>query len=151
VYRSKTEAMFALILDASARLQKDIQIHFYEPTFLKTDGGYVPDFMIIRLVPTTYGYDDFFTATTVCEVKPSMPSDSYFNYLQNIYKNYSIIDSNYHINFYSLFVFNPYRRICLYSIFDYDTLTINKEMETPKWFKDEYFDFALNYRFDLKR
>jgi len=49
VYRSKTEAMFALILDTSARLQKDIQIHFYEPTFLKTGGGYVPDFMIVRL------------------------------------------------------------------------------------------------------
>lgn len=145
VYKSKTEAMFALIKRES---YKELGRRFrlkYENKKYKTPDGYIPDFVTDEI-------DEPFLAdfTTLIEVKPKRPTMAYINYLEKQFTWLKEKDWFESISFYILFVCNPYDRTFEYIMFDTELCKFIIEYETPLWFKEEWFDLALNYRFDLE-
>ena len=84
---------------------------------------------------------------SIIELKPSIPTDSYLKHLTKQFNWIKYNDKFYFIDRYCLIIFNPYNRIYKEAIYISD----NDWMDffTPDWFKDEYFDIVLKYRFDL--
>ena len=139
-FRSKTEAMFALILDKS---QGQYSRWTYEEQRFKTPSNYVPDFV------RYYGVEAFLSDfISVIELKPSIPTQTYIEHLEKQFNWLKANDKFEFINWYCLCIFNPYDRICEQVILEDGKLLV-ENLERPAWFKDEYFDMVLNYRFDL--
>lgn len=141
VFKSKTEAMFALILDA--KLNKNSR-WIYEDSRYKTPYNYIPDFA------EHFGVEAFLSDfISLIEIKPAMPNKTYIEYLQKQFQWIKANDKFHFINWYCLTIFNPYKRTIESVLMD-DNGNINiNDLEKPAWFKDDYFDLALTYRFDL--
>ena len=145
VYKSKTEAMFACLIDVNQK-EKNQRVRLrYEPEIYKTPGGYIPDFVLDQISEPFLC--DF---TTLIELKPSMPTQAYINYLDKQFKWIRNKDYFQAISFYAMYVFNPYDHIFQYILFDKEYIPTIEEFETPAWFKDYYFNEVLKYRFDLQ-
>lgn len=145
LYRSKTEAMFAFIIDQSFKEKGQRYRLIYEPEKYKTPNDYIPDFEL------TYVEEPFLADfTSLYEVKPARPTQAYINHLEKQFQWIKAKDHFESVSFYCLYVFNPYNRIFEYILFDFETSPIVDDFEQPLWFKEHWFDLALKYRFDLE-
>jgi len=145
-YRSKTEAMFALIIRQKYLENCHRFRLIYEPEKFKTPYGYIPDFKEVYVEEPFLS--DFIT---LYEVKPDFPNKTYIQYLEKQFRWIKEKDYFGFISFYCLYIFNPYKRIFEYILFDFEETPKIEDFERPLWFKDEWFDLALNYRFDLEQ
>lgn len=143
-FKSKTEAMFALILDVSKQEYPIPSRWCYEEKRFKTPNGYIPDFV------NYYSEQPFLSDfISLIEVKPTYPTAAYLKHLEKQFNWIKNNDNFCFINWYSIYVFNPYKRICEFVLLD-ENGTLNAEnYSKPQWFKEDLFDLALNYRFDL--
>jgi hypothetical protein len=144
VFKSKTEAMYALLMDIKSLEVNRRQRVLYEPEKYKTPSGYIPDFEKAEIDAPFLA--DFIT---LIEVKPSIPNKTYMEYLTRQFAWIKQNDKFHFISFMAIYVFNPYDRVILYDLFNFETLTFSGDFEKPAWFKDEYFDSVLRFRFDL--
>jgi len=146
-YRSKTEAMFALAMNTHYQKKGQRIRLLYEVEKYKTPCGYIPDFEL------SYISEPFLCDfTTLIEIKPNIPTQSYLDYLFKQFQWLRSKDYFHSITWYSLYIFNPYDRLffsILFDVFD-NTRPIIDDLERPEWFNDILFDIALKYRFDLE-
>lgn len=143
VFRSKTEAMFAIILDSKKNQYTRWE---YEPNRFVTTDKYIPDFI------EHYGCEAFLSDfISLIEVKPARPTLEYLNYLERQFKWIKDNDKYHFITWYMLVVFNPYQRIFEYITTDEDGKFSVLDFDTPDWFNPDWFDTVLKYRFDLEQ
>lgn len=144
-YRSKTEAMFAFVMNQRYKELGHRYRLIYEPAIYKTPDNYIPDFRE-DLVEEPF-LADF---TSLYEIKPSIPNQTYINYLEKQYKWLKEKDWFESISFYCLYVFNPYKKEFKSILFDFESTPTIEDFERPMWFKEHWFDMALAHRFDLE-
>jgi hypothetical protein len=142
VYKSKTEAMFALLLNI---VTDEYSSFTYEEIRFKTPDGYIPDFT--KYISVGNHTTDFIE---MIEIKPSVPNKTYIEYLE---KQFQWIEKNDRFNFitfHTLYIFNPYQKIFKSVYYDRETKKMDMDnLDDVGWFNEKYFDELLNYRFDL--
>ena len=147
LYKSKTEAMFAMVMNYYYERKSERIRLIYELEKYKTPSGYIPDFEL------TYVTEPFLADfTTLIEVKPSIPTQVYLDYLFKQFRWIREKDYFHNISWYCLYVFNPYDKIFLnigFDVFD-NKPPLLEDLEHSQWFTNELFDIALKYRFDLE-
>ena len=138
--------MFALVINQHYKERGHRYRLIYEPIIYKTPNGYIPDFRE-DLIEEPF-LADF---TSLYEIKPSIPNQTYTNYLEKQFKWIKEKDCFNAISFYCLYAFNPYKRLFEYVLFDFENTPTIEDFERPKWVKEHWFDLALNHRFDLEK
>lgn len=131
VFRSKSEALFARVLD----LRTDAWI--YEPAWLADPDGWVPDFFVLARM-TKYPHKAF-----VIEYKPRIPTETYLKQLAGrmarISNNYGFLC----ICAYGSFYDEP-REIIAQMFYD------GESVQTVRFANADIMRRALEYRFDLQ-
>lgn len=85
VFKSKSEAIFARGLDlieTSNGFGDTLRVMWhYEPVFLKTNDGYIPDFYLV-VHDITRHFDDGRIKEYIIEYKPKLPNNTYISVLE---------------------------------------------------------------------
>lgn len=144
VFRSKSEAMFANILEQMKGYRNYLR-WVYEPDRFKTKDGYIPDFII-------YEGDEMFLADWIylIEYKPSKPT---FEYLQHLSKQFEEIKRKdcYHFidNCYVVYG-NCYNNDFMRIVYDFDSHQFFEQPDSLHWVQKIFVDRAKSHRYDLE-